>query len=129
MRRNVWNSRRIFCVLCGIIAKLFMGKRELERFGAMERVKAGEMTLVEAAVRLGVSYRQGKRIYKRYREKGAAGLPHGNQGRVSNNRIGGAKGRAIPTAAAARGENALGSWYSTTAAPTSGSKTAAPPAA
>jgi len=71
--------------------KLLMGKKELERFGAMERVKAGEMTLVEAAVKLGVSYRQAKRVYKRYSEKGAAGLPHGNQGRASNNRIDAAK--------------------------------------
>ena len=46
-----------------MVEKLFMGKRELERFGAMERVKAGEMTLVEAAVRLGVSYRQTKRNF------------------------------------------------------------------
>ena len=67
--------------------KQLMGKRELARFGAMEWVKGGEMTLAEAAVRLGVSYRQAKRVYRRYREKGAEGLPHGNQGKASNNRI------------------------------------------
>jgi transposase len=33
---------------------------------------------------MGVSYRQAKRLYGRYRQKGAAGLRHGSAGRASN---------------------------------------------
>jgi transposase len=42
------------------------------------------MKLVEAAARLELSYRQAKRLYKRYREGGTAALKHGNAGRRSN---------------------------------------------
>ena len=52
--------------------------------GELSRVKRGELKLVEAAERLGVSYRQAKRLSKRYREGGTAGLKHGNAGRRSN---------------------------------------------
>jgi transposase len=41
-------------------------------------------TLVRAAERMAVSYRQAKRLWKRYRANGAAGLVHGNAGRASN---------------------------------------------
>jgi hypothetical protein len=40
--------------------------------------------LVQAAERMEVSYRQAKRLWKRYRAPGAKGLVHGNAGRVSN---------------------------------------------
>ena len=67
--------------------KLLMGKKELARSYVMERVRAGEMTLKAASVQLRVSYRQVRRIHTRYREEGAAGLAHRNQGKRSNNRI------------------------------------------
>jgi transposase len=40
--------------------------------------------LVQAAERMEVSYRQAKRLWRRYRAHGAKGLGHGNVGRVSN---------------------------------------------
>lgn len=40
--------------------------------------------MVQAAERMAVSYRQAKRLWKRYRARGARGLVHGNAGRVSN---------------------------------------------
>jgi hypothetical protein len=40
--------------------------------------------LIEAAELLGLSYRQSKRIWARYRVGGAQTLQHGNCGRVSN---------------------------------------------
>jgi transposase len=67
--------------------KLLMGNQELTRMHVMERVQAGEITLKTAASLLRVSYRQAKRILKRYSDEGAAGLPHRNQGKASNNRI------------------------------------------
>ena len=40
--------------------------------------------MVDAAVLTGVGYRQGKRLWKRYREEGAKGLKHRSAGRRSN---------------------------------------------
>ena len=61
-----------------------MSTRELTRAGVLARVKAGTLTLQAAATLIGVSYRQAKRLYRRYRTKGAAGMRHGNAGRRSN---------------------------------------------
>jgi transposase len=47
-------------------------------------VAAATLTLGAAAELMGVSYRQAKRLSARYRQKGAAGLRHGNAGRASN---------------------------------------------
>jgi transposase len=67
--------------------KLTMGQKELVRGKVMEMVKQGQLTLKEAAVRIKVSYRQAKRIYRRYGEGGDAALIHRNQGKVSNRRM------------------------------------------
>jgi transposase len=61
-----------------------MSKRELERAEVFGRVKAGSLTLRESSELLGLSYPQSKRLMKRYRSDGAAGLQHGNCGRASN---------------------------------------------
>ena len=61
-----------------------MSASELRRVGVMERVAAGTLTLGSAAQLLGVSYRQAKRIYRRYRGEGAKGLKHRSAGRSSN---------------------------------------------
>lgn len=58
--------------------------KELGRVEVMGRVKAHSLRLVEAAELLGLSYRQTKRIWARYRAGGAKALQHGNCGRVSN---------------------------------------------
>jgi hypothetical protein len=49
-------------------------------------VKSGELSLVNAAVMMWISYRQGKRMAKRYRDVGAKGLQHGSAGRELNRR-------------------------------------------
>jgi transposase len=61
-----------------------MSERELRSAAVFSRVVKGGWTLLEAAERMEVSYRQAKRLWKRYRAEGAAGLVHGNAGRVSN---------------------------------------------
>ncbi len=61
-----------------------MSARELRRVEVLSRVKGGELKLVEAAAWEGVSYRQAKRWWKRYREEGAEGLKHRSAGRGSN---------------------------------------------
>ena len=61
-----------------------MSRRELRRVEAMSRVQAGELKVVDAAEMMEVSYRQGKRLWKRYREEGPEGLKHRSAGRRSN---------------------------------------------
>jgi transposase len=61
-----------------------MSTNELKRAGVLARVAAETLTLGAAAVLMAVSYRQAKRLYRRYRKKGAEGLRHGNAGRASN---------------------------------------------
>jgi hypothetical protein len=61
-----------------------MSSKELRRAEVLARVKSGELKLGNAAVMMGLSYRQTKRLAKRYRELGAKGLKHGNAGRESN---------------------------------------------
>lgn len=61
-----------------------MSARELERVAVMGRVKSGTLKLSDAAAMLGLSYRQTKRVWRRYREVGSPGLKHGHAGRPSN---------------------------------------------
>mgnify|MGYP000020530749 FL=1 len=61
-----------------------MSVKERARLGILSKVEAGELTLVQAAGLLGVSYRQVRRLRQRYREHGDAGLVHGLRGRPSN---------------------------------------------
>src|SRR4030067_301481 len=67
--------------------KILMGQKELKRWHLMELVKGGKITLREAGEKIGVSYRQAKRIGRAIRERGIKGLVHGNRGRPSNNRL------------------------------------------
>jgi hypothetical protein len=61
-----------------------MSKRELQRAGVLARVKSGELQLKHGAELMRISYRQAKRLWKRYDKGGAAELKHGNAGRKSN---------------------------------------------
>jgi len=61
-----------------------LSARELNRVEVMGRVKAGGLRLVEAAELMEVSYRQAKRIWRRFRRGGAKALQHGGCGRRSN---------------------------------------------
>jgi transposase len=61
-----------------------MSARELTRVEVLSRVKAGTLSLGSAAVLLAVSYRQAKRLARRYRTEGAKGLKHRSAGRASN---------------------------------------------
>src|ERR1022692_4452374 len=60
-----------------------MSSRELKRLGVLARVEKEALNLVNAAEILGVSYRQAKRIWRRYQEEGAEGLQHRSVGRES----------------------------------------------
>jgi len=65
---------------------LMMSRRERRRLELCGRVKRGELTLAKAAELAGLSYRQTKRVYRRYREESDRGLVHRLRGRPSNRR-------------------------------------------
>jgi transposase len=61
-----------------------MSARELTRVEVLSRVKARTLSVRSAATLLAVSYRQAKRLVRRYRAEGAKGLKHRSAGRASN---------------------------------------------
>ena len=61
-----------------------MSTRELTRAGVLARVAAGTLSLGAAATVMDVSYRQAKRLYRRFRSEDARGLKHRSAGRRSN---------------------------------------------
>lgn len=67
--------------------KVTMTQKEITRLEVIQRLEAGRMLGREAAELLGLSERQVKRLRKAYRERGAAGLVHGNRGKQSPHRV------------------------------------------
>src|SRR5687767_12165129 len=61
-----------------------MSARELTGVEVLSRVKAGTLSLGSAATLMAVSYRQAKRLARRYSAEGAKGLKHRSAGGVSN---------------------------------------------
>jgi len=61
-----------------------MSIRELKRAEVLGQVKVGALTLRRASEVMGVSYRHAKRLWKRFRTRGAVGLRHASAGRRSN---------------------------------------------
>ena len=66
------------------MGRIEMSKAELRKVEVLARVKSGALRVKDAAALLGLSYRQAKRLWKRYRQEGAAGMKHGSAGRHSN---------------------------------------------
>lgn len=66
------------------MGRTLMSTTELKRAGVLARVVADTLSLRSAAALLAVSYRQAKRLCRRYRQEGAAGLQHRSAGRRSN---------------------------------------------
>ena len=64
-----------------------MGKRDAWRLGVIQSALAGKTTNREGAERLGMSRSQFKRLRRQVRDHGAAGVTHGNRGRISPRRI------------------------------------------
>ena len=77
-----------FGMMVGEMAKRIpMSKWDVNRAEIPNAVVEEKVTLKYAAKRLQVSYRQAKRLLKRYREEGAAGIVHRNVGKLSQRRI------------------------------------------
>jgi len=65
---------------------LQMSGNERERLKIMAGVAEAEVTLIAASGLMGVTYRQGKRIWRRYQDEGDAGLVHRLRGKPSARR-------------------------------------------
>ena len=65
------------------MGRIGMSQGELRQVEVLARVKSKELKVVDAGRLVGVSYRQAKRMWKRYREEGAEGLKHRSAGRES----------------------------------------------
>ncbi len=50
----------------------------------LARMQGEQLRIVDASKLLHVGYRQAKRLWRRYRDEGAAGLKHRHAGRLSN---------------------------------------------
>ena len=61
-----------------------MSKTELRRVEVLARVRSKQLRIVDASRLMQVCYRQAKRLWKRYRDEGAAGLKHRSAGRPSH---------------------------------------------
>ena len=72
-----------------------MSQKERRRLELLARVRDEELSLVEVAELLPLSYRQCKRIWRRYQDEGDAGLVHRLRGRPSPRRLADTKRRAI----------------------------------
>lgn len=64
-----------------------ISERDIGRHHLLRMVLDGHVTLMEAAEKLGVSYRQAKRLRKSIEDEGIEGLLHGNRGRAPANKI------------------------------------------
>ena len=67
--------------------KVTLNRKEQKRLMVLNYVEKGEMGGGEAAVVLGLSLRQVRRLLAAYRSEGAGGLAHGNRGRKPPNTL------------------------------------------
>ena len=67
--------------------RIVLGATEQRRAVVLNRVLSGAWTQAEAAVALGRSERQVRRLLAAYRERGPAALVHGNRGRAPANQL------------------------------------------
>ncbi len=63
-----------------------MSRKERDRLVVMAQVKHRKLSLSQASGVLGLSYRQTRRIWRRFLLRGDAGLVHGLRGRPSSRR-------------------------------------------
>ncbi len=66
---------------------LEMSRKDVRKVQVLSRVKDRLITVRRAAELLGLSHRQAKRLWKRYRDGGEQAVIHRGRGRLSNNHI------------------------------------------
>jgi transposase len=77
-------------------ATVAMTQGERDRLRVVESILAGQLSQAQAAAQLRLSSRQVKRLCRRYRQTGAAGLVSGRRGKPGNRRVDeGERGRLV----------------------------------
>ena len=66
---------------------LTMSQEDRDRLDVVRAVEARQVTQKEAANQLGITDRQVRRVFRRYRTEGDGGLIHCSRGRPPNRRI------------------------------------------
>jgi hypothetical protein len=66
---------------------LLMSRKDCRKVQVLSRVKEGLITVGRAAELMGLSYRQAKRLWKRYRDGGEKAVIHRGRGAASNNHL------------------------------------------
>jgi hypothetical protein len=64
-----------------------MSVRERHRLEAFSQVKSGQISIGKAGELCGLSHRQARRVWKRYKQQGDGGLIHQSRGRPGNHRV------------------------------------------
>ena len=64
-----------------------MSEKEIKRLTIMSELEKKQMTQAMAAKQIGMSVRQIKRLWRAYREQGAAGLVNKSRGKPSHNQL------------------------------------------
>jgi len=64
-----------------------MSERELSRYDIIKQLINGEINGTDASKQIGVTIRHIKRLKLKVDELGAAGLIHGNRGKISNRKL------------------------------------------
>jgi transposase len=67
--------------------RIILSHKEIDRLSVIQRLEEDRISQQEAAQQLKISVRQVRRVLKRYRQEGAAGLTSRRRGKVSNNRL------------------------------------------
>lgn len=67
--------------------RLTMSTKEIDRLEVLQRLGERRITQLLAAEQLGISVRQVKRLWKRYRERGVEELISRRRGKPSNHRL------------------------------------------
>jgi transposase len=75
--------------------RLEMSQKELQRLEVLSRVKRVEISLVKASALLHLSYRQTKRLFRRFCREGDRGLVHRLRGQPSNRKVDDTKRRQV----------------------------------
>ena len=73
--------------LCQGMKTIVLTMAEVKRVEVIQRVFRGEVTMVEAAMVLGVTERHSYRIKARIRKEGVQGVVHGNRGRICKRKL------------------------------------------
>lgn len=66
---------------------LIMTKKEVSRLSVLEKLNAGALTQIKTAEIMGITDRQVRRILKRFKRDGPAGLIHGLRGQHGNHQL------------------------------------------